>query len=270
MLDLAVDAFDHALEQGERRLQQPFHLVDLAQRGELQEDVVHVLADLLVVGEQAVIGVQPRRARVVVAGAQMRVVTQTFFFPPHHQYHLGVGLVTDDAVDDMCADVLELFGKVDVVGLIETRAQFDHHRDFLAGLGGLHQGIDDRALGAGAVQGLLDRQYVRIACGLTQEFDDRDERIEGVVQQHVGVAHRGEDVLALELTRYARYERLELQIGPVDQIGQRHQAIEVDRTVDLIHIRRVELHGLHQILPEMIRAVVGHLQTYRIAPLALR
>ena len=50
----------------------------------------------------------------------------------------------------------------DVVALVEARLQLDQHRDLLALLGGLDQQIDQRRVGADAVERHLDRDDVRI------------------------------------------------------------------------------------------------------------
>jgi hypothetical protein len=54
-------------------------LAGLAQPGELLEDLGHVGADLFVGGEEAEVGVEARRARVVVAGAQVHIAAQAAF-----------------------------------------------------------------------------------------------------------------------------------------------------------------------------------------------
>ena len=70
------------------------------------------------------------------------------------------------------------------VGLfVETRPPLDHHGHFLAVTGGIDQRVDDLGVGPGAVQGLLDRQHVRVLRGLAQQVDHRRERLERVQQQ---------------------------------------------------------------------------------------
>ncbi len=131
-LGLGADRADQIRVQREGRLPQVVQRVGPAQSGQLLEHFVDVGADLLVAGEQAEVGVEAGRARVVVAGAQVHVAAQPAFLAPHHHQHLGVGLVADHAVDHVRADLLQPRGPVDVGLLVEARHQLDHHRDFLA------------------------------------------------------------------------------------------------------------------------------------------
>ncbi len=92
------------------------------------EHVLDVLADLLVGGEQAKVGVQPCGARMIVAGAQVRVAAQlellalgAIQFAPHHQQHLGMALVANHAVDHMRAGGFEPLCPVDIGFLVKAR-----------------------------------------------------------------------------------------------------------------------------------------------------
>ena len=51
---------------------------------------------------------------------------------------------------------------------------------------------DDGGIAAGAVQGLLDGQHVRIARRLFDEVGDRPEALKRVLQEHVAGAQGGE------------------------------------------------------------------------------
>jgi hypothetical protein len=65
-------------------------------------------------------------------------------------------------------------------------------------------------VGAGAIDGLLDRQHVRVFGRLADEVDHRLEGLEGVVQQQVAGADRLEQVRLLDRTRAA---------GPARRVG---------------------------------------------------
>ena len=90
----------------------------------------------------------------------------------------------------ICRDQLML------LRFVEAGLQLDQRRDVLAVLGGLHQRLDDRAVAAGAVERLLDGQHVGVFGRALDEVDDRVERIERMVQQHVAVGDLGEQVVA--------------------------------------------------------------------------
>ena len=68
VLRLVMDRAQDLLVQRERRLPQVFKLARPAQSGKLDEDVAHVGAHLLVGCKQAEIGIELRRARMVVPG----------------------------------------------------------------------------------------------------------------------------------------------------------------------------------------------------------
>jgi hypothetical protein len=84
-------------------------------------------------------------------------------------------------------------GPDDVVALVEARLQLDEHRHLLALLGRLDQQVDERRVGADAVQRHLDGDDVRVLHRGPEERLDRRERIERVVHQVVLVADLLED-----------------------------------------------------------------------------
>ncbi len=170
---LALDHLHHPLVQGEGGVEQRLDAACATHAGELLEHLVHVLAQGRVGGQQAVVGVEPRGLGVVVAGAQVHVVAQPLLLAAHDMHHLGVGLVGHHPIDDDGAGLLQPRGERQVVGLVEARAQLDHHRDLLAVPGRLHQGVDDGRVGTGAIQGLLDGQHPGIAGGFGEQVLDR-------------------------------------------------------------------------------------------------
>ena len=151
MLGLAIDLGHDGLMQAERRMQEPSQLRHAREARELQEDLVDVLADRLVRGQQPVIGVEARRLRVVVARAEMAVAAQSLLLAAHDHHELRVRLEAENAVHDVGTGLLELVRELDVRLLVEARAQLDDHRDVLAGLRRFHQCAHDRGVAAGTV-----------------------------------------------------------------------------------------------------------------------
>jgi hypothetical protein len=78
MRGFALDLRDDRAVQAERRLQQLAQPRHAREAGQLQKDLVNVLADRLIGGQQAVVGVEARGLRVIVAGAQVAVAAQPF------------------------------------------------------------------------------------------------------------------------------------------------------------------------------------------------
>ena len=193
-IGFVVDLLDHLVVQAERRHQQLGKPRCLREARELQEQFVHVLADLGITGEQAVIGITTRGARVVVAGAEVAVPSQAVGFATNDHGHLGVCLETDHTVHDVRASFLQSVRQLDVGFLVETRAQFDDDRHVLAGVRGSDQRVDDGRFVASAVQRLLDREHARIGSGTAQKIEYRPEAVERVMQQHVLLADHREQV----------------------------------------------------------------------------
>ena len=163
--------------------------------GQVVEHLGHVGADLGVCREQAQVGVKARRLRVVIAGADMRVVADTVALATNDQDALRVALQRGQAVDDVHAGLLQLLRPPDVGLLVEARLQLHHADGLLAALGRLDQRRHQRGVGARPVHRLLDRQHVRVGHGLLDEALDRGgERVVGMMDEDVRFAGRREDV----------------------------------------------------------------------------
>ena len=180
--------------QAERRLDQAVELRSLRQAGELQEELVHVLADLVIAGEEAIVGVLPGGPRMIVAGAEVAVAADAARLAADHHRELCMRLVADDTVHDVRAGLLQAVRQLDVGFLVEPRAQLDDHRDVLAGVCRGDQRIHDGRVVARAIERLLDGEYVGIVGRLPQEVHHRREALIGMVQQQVFLADDGEEV----------------------------------------------------------------------------
>ncbi len=265
-LRLAGNHVEHALLQRERRVQQLLHAQGFTHADQLAEQFADVFAQGIVGRQQAIVGVQTGVGGVVVTRPQVRVSNDFARLATQDQHHLGVRLETDHAVDHYRTGRLQAAGQLQVGLFVEPRTQLDHRRDFLAVARGINQRIDNFRVGAGAVQGLTNRQHVRVFRGLTQQIDDRGERLERVQQQDVLLADHAEDVLAvLQQFRDLRRERQVLQFALTVEAGDAEQTGQVDRTVDLIQLGLVQVELLEQVVGQEFRARVGHFQTDRVA-----
>ena len=143
----------------------------------------------------------------------------------------------------MAAGLLQLAGPLDVGLLVEARLDLDQDQYLLAGLGGVDQRVHDRRVAGGAVQRLLDRQHVGVGGGLVEErLHGGGEGVVRVVQQHVALAQRREDVRrrcadsTSARSRWVPATKLGvLQLGPV-QPGDREQAGQVQRPGQRVHL----------------------------------
>ena len=219
---LAADQLLQRRAQVRRRDDELAVLARHAVAGEVVEELAEVGAEVGIRRQHAEVFVRRRGLRVVVAGADVAVATDAVGLLPHDEQDLRVRLQADEPVDDVRARLLQHAGPFDVRLLVEARFQLDERDDLLARVGGLHERLHDAGfVAAGAVHRLLDREHRGIARGLLDERLDRGaERVVRVVQQHVAVAHRPEDVglVARERGRRLRRELLVLELGPAQRV----------------------------------------------------
>ena len=107
MLGLARKLCEDGAVEAERRLQQTVQLRCLGKARQLQEELVHVLADIRVAGKEAVVGVDAGGLRVIVAGTQMAVAANAARLAPHDESELRMRLVADHSVHDVGARLLQ-------------------------------------------------------------------------------------------------------------------------------------------------------------------
>ncbi|MGC4113208.1 MAG: hypothetical protein QM765_00720 [Myxococcales bacterium] len=146
----------------------------------------------------------------------------------------------------------------------------DEHGHLLAGERRPLQRRDDRRVGAGAVQRLLDGQHVRVVGGGLDELHHRPEGLVGQVDDDVlladGVPQRRR---AVEGRDRLRLEGLVVQALAVQARGELHERLEVERPVDLVEVAdRVEPQLLAQPAGHLRRGVGLELQAQRVALLA--
>ena len=140
-----VDVLEDALAQVERRDRHLLQLGRLGIAGDEVEDARDVARDRRIGGEERQVGVDARRDRMIVAGADVDVGCERAALAAHHQRQLGVGLQLDEAVDHLRAGAFEIARPADVGLLVEARLQLDQRGHRLAGLGRLDQRPHDRA-----------------------------------------------------------------------------------------------------------------------------
>lgn len=92
----------------------------------------------------------------------MAVPAGVVAFPSNDERHLAVGLQAYEAVHDLHTGLLEGPGPGNVRTLVESGLKFDYGRHLFARMRRPDQGSYEGAVRAGAVQGLLDGQYLRV------------------------------------------------------------------------------------------------------------
>ena len=228
--DRALDLLDDPVAHRRRRDQ---HLAVVGRPPVAGEEVEHlgdVGADVGVGGEEAEVGVEAGRLRVVVAGADVDVLAHPLALAAGDQDRLHVGLQAGDAVDDVDARLLQRLRPVDVGLLVEARFQLDHADRLLAAFGGADQRRHQRRVVAGPVDGLLDRQHVGVFDRLLDEALDRGgEGVVGMVDEQVGAGgspanmSTGSLVLALQARLGDRRPGRVAQLGVAGDVGDRRR-----------------------------------------------
>ena len=134
-----VDVFVDALAQSQRRHRHALEAGGFRIAGHVIEHPRDVVGDNRIGGKERQVGVDARRHRMIIAGADMHVGGKRRTFAADHQRKLGVGLQLDEPVDDLHAGAFEIARPADVGLLVEARLEFDHRGDRFAGFGGLGQ-----------------------------------------------------------------------------------------------------------------------------------
>ena len=137
----------------------------------------------------------------------------------------------------------------------------------LPGLGRLDQRGDDGGVAGRPVQGLLDRQHLRIGGGLLDEpLHAGRERVVGVLDQDVALAQGGEHALGRLAVRQpgmgGRDERVVLELRPVEVV-EPHQRGEVEQPGHVQHVLGLHLHLRQQHLEDLRVHRLGDLEADR-------
>ena len=94
--------------------------------------------------------------------------------------------------------MLELTRPGDVGLFVEARLDLDDRQHLLAGLCCIDQGVHDGGVTAGAIEGLLDGQDLRVRCCLLDKCLNRcREGVVRVLEEDVLDSDRGQDVAGL-------------------------------------------------------------------------
>ena len=139
--DLAADPAQNAPAQRRGRHQQMLVPILAAAAGEHVEQRRRVGADAGMAREEAEIRV---RVPAVVARADVHVPAEPPSFAPDHERNLRVGLEADHPVADVRAGPFQHLRPIDVIFFVAPRLQLEDHRDLLAAVDRLQQGLHQR------------------------------------------------------------------------------------------------------------------------------
>ena len=178
-------------------------------------------AELVIGGKQADVSVDAGRRIIVISCAHVHITADAAIFAPDHQAHLGVGLQSDQPVNDMATGFLQAAGPLDIVLLVEPGHDFDHNRNLFAVFRRLRQGADQRGVAADTVQGLFDRQHLRVFSRSPDKVKHRQKRFVRVVQQNILFTDRFKKIVAWrQIQRPLRLDRRLAQMVKPGNFGE--------------------------------------------------
>ncbi len=226
-----------------------------------------ILADGLVGGDEAEVGVELRGFLVVVAGAQLRDVLHALVGVARDGADLGMHLEVVEAVDNVGAGLLEALAPFDVVRLIEAGAQLEQRGNLFAVLCGGNQGFCQVRLACKAIERDLDAEHRGVVCGLVEHLHERVHALVRVHQQHIALAYLLDDgTLLVEHGRPLRGERLVGDLARnlgIHHAGKAPSVAHIQRHAGYEALVRLQVQALQQeLLGNAGKRGVG-LQTHR-------
>src|SRR6202051_4195898 len=100
--------------------------------GQETEDIMDRSGNFGVGGEQAEVGINSSRARVVISSAEMCVLTSdSIRIAASQQGKFTMRLETDQPVKNLDAGIFQIASPADILRLVEARFQFHHGSNFL-------------------------------------------------------------------------------------------------------------------------------------------
>ena len=220
-------------------------------------------------GEQAKVGIQPRGAVMVVAGAQVHLAARLSVHLAFKQGDLAVRLKARQAVHHAAARAREPLAPVEVVFLVKARMRLEEHLHLLAVFGGLGQRRHDGAVAADAVERLTDGAHRRVLRGQLHQMHHRSKAVVGMVEQPVAPVDLLKRVLPHQGGHLHRLGRRILQPGPLDQRVEVHQhSIQIQRPRDAVAPLTLQPELPHQKREHLLAHALLGLQTHHLAPQA--
>src|SRR3984893_6759422 len=177
----------------------------------------------------------------------MNVGAKLTAFAAHHQGNLCVRLQLQKSIDDLHPGTLEIAGPADIGFLVKARFQLDQRRHRLAGFRRFGELAHDRAVLAGAIEGLFYRRDRGGARRLSYELDDDIKAFIGMMDDDVLLPNRRK-AIAAEVPNAFGKARV---IGGKDEIGalvddQFLGIVETENSIGRENVRRNGVELFHQ------------------------
>ena len=223
---------------------------------ESAEQVVQVVYEHRVAGEQAGVGIERGCLLIKVSGTYIGITGQFVSLPvaAQHKGYFGMYLQSGQAEQDIDAGCFHHLGGCQVVLLIEAGFQLHENGYFLAILRSGYQGVDNGGVFRDTILGDHNLAYGRLVYGFVQEMDEVLERVVGIVQQQILFLHIPED--GLPFVQASQLHGLGLADGAYGtvRIGQMPQVFHVEVLVAGYQLLTVDAESVYQ----KVQKIVGH------------
>ena len=165
----------------------------------------------------------------------MDVAADALFLAAHHQRDLTVCFQPQQAVDNVAAGFFQHLRPENIVFLVKTGFQLNQDRHLFSIVRRFSERRDNRGVTADTVEGLLDRQHLRVAGSFLDKIDDRLKGLKRVGQQYIAFADIGKNIILIHQRRNRlRRVRRCLKFVKARQTEHLHENRQIKRSVNLI------------------------------------
>ena len=185
VLDFALQERNKARASREGRYQQVLAMGDEDAALKQAEDLGGVIGKARVGRQQGMIGIDPGRVFVEVAGAQIGIVAQALPFLPLDEQQLGMHLDARVTVVDVGAGLSQSTAPFQIGSFVEAGLSFDKSSDGLALLAGFQQPFHHGRTGSGTIKRDFNVLNGRVVGRFFNQLDEVVKLVVGEVQNHI-------------------------------------------------------------------------------------
>src|SRR5579864_1087216 len=216
-------------------------------RGEVVEHGMHCGGNLGRGRKQAQISVETRGSGVVVAGTNVNVAAgDAVRVVAHQQGQFAVRLQAHHPMINLDAFIFHAARPANVGCLIEAGSEFQNGNDLFLHRGG-DQSLHNRRVFIGAINGLLEGNYVGVLGCALDKVHYGIEGIVGMMEQDIALAQLVEDGSALcGQSELASGKRLVFQVRTLGKLIKVEQPRQVDRPIGVKNLPVIQFKVLLQ------------------------
>jgi hypothetical protein len=195
-------------------------LLDVA--GKETEDLVQIVCDPRIRGEDPVIGVDPRGLLVEVPGADVAISNDGVALPSGYQGDLRVDLDALDGIEGANPRRFQPVRPIEVRLLIEPCLDLHEDRDLLPVLRGLDERRQDVGFLGHPVDGQAQLLHIGVFGGFVQEADEMAEGLIGRMKDLVPLLQKGQNRIGAPELRMRQRGPLRIRQVLPGETGEAH------------------------------------------------